>query len=257
MGAQRRRRRLYPVLGGAAALIGVVVLFRACAADDEPEPPHPTELGYPPAPEQILPEADQEHGDNVEGTPVAELADSVWLAETGEATGIPQRALAAYAGAALHIDETQSDCRLGWNTLAGIGQVESVHGHFGGSTITDDGVVEPEIIGVPLDGSEGVMEIPDTDDGELDGDEEWDRAVGPMQFIPTTWERYAQDGNLDGETDVHQYDDAALTAAVYLCDSAGDLTTDEGWNDAVTAYNQSVQYANDVADYARRYSDSG
>ncbi|WP_238385051.1 lytic transglycosylase domain-containing protein [Nesterenkonia muleiensis] len=235
-------------------MIGVVVLARSCGADGEPEPPHPAELGYPPAPQQILPEAVPQHAGNAENTPVAELPDSQWVAETAEATSIPQRALEAYAGAALHIAETQPECRLGWNTLAGIGQVESVHGHFGDSTVTEEGVVAPEIIGVPLDGSEGVMEIPDTDGGELDGDDQWDRAVGPMQFIPTTWERYAQDGNLDGEADIHQYDDAALTAAVYLCDRGDDLTTDEGWNAAVTAYNQSVEYANQVADYAQRYA---
>ncbi len=100
------------------------------------------------------------------------------------------------------------------------------------------------------------MEIPDTDGGELDGDDEWDRAVGPMQFIPTTWEQWARDGNLDGQADVHQYDDAALTAAVYLCAAGEDLTTDQGWNDAVTAYNQSVQYAVDVARHAEEYAEA-
>lgn len=189
----------------------------------------------------------------MEGHPVAEVADEGWVVETAERTGIPQRALQAYAGASAHVSETNPECGIGWNTLAGIGQVESIHGAYGDAQIDDDGNVEPPIIGVALDGSEGVMEIPDTDDGELDGDDEWDRAVGPMQFIPQTWQRYAADGNLDGEADVHNIDDAALSAAIYLCDAGGDLTTDHGWNDAVTAYNQSVEYANDVAGHAEDY----
>jgi membrane-bound lytic murein transglycosylase B len=116
-------------------------------------------------------------------------------------------------------------------------------------------MVSPSIIGIPLDGSEGVMAIADTDDGELDEDMEWDRAVGPMQFIPTTWADHAEDGNLDGEADPHQIDDAALTAARYLCENGGDVTTDDGWTTALAAYNRSVSYANDVADLAESYGE--
>lgn len=245
----RRRRAAAGVIAALLLFAMVVVIIRSMAGrGGEPDP---TELGYPSAPAQDMPEA---AGEQVDGVPLAELPDPVWVEEMGEETGIPDRALSAYAGAALRLAEDDPDCQLGWNTLAGIGQVESRHGSYGGGQIGEDGVVDPPVIGVPLDGSEGLMEIPDTDDGELDGDEEWDRAVGPMQFIPTTWEQWAQDGNLDGQADVHQYDDAALTAAVYLCASGDDLTTDEGWNDAVTAYNQSVQYANDVARYAAEWA---
>ncbi len=144
-------------------------------------------------------------------------------------------------------------CGLGWNTLAGIGAVESIHGSYLGASADADGLVSPPIIGIALDGSEGVMEILDTDGGELDGDVRWDRAVGPMQFIPTTWADFAQDGNLDGRTDPHQIDDAVLTAAHYLCASGGDLTSDDGWQGALAAYNRSVSYAHDVADLATSY----
>ncbi|TLP94252.1 hypothetical protein FEF26_12110 [Nesterenkonia salmonea] len=251
---QRRRRRLYPLLGGAAAAGVVVLVVQTCTADTEPEPPHPTELGYPPAPEQESPALNAEAGEPGE-VPITDLVDSQWVQDTAERAQIPRRAVEAYAGAAAHAELTDPDCQLGWNTLAGIGQVESIHGAFGDSSIGEDGVVDPPIVGVPLDGSEGLMEIPDTDDGELDGDDEWDRAVGPMQFIPTTWELYGQDGNLSGEANIHQYDDAALAAAVYLCDSGDDLTDDRGWNDAIGAYNQSIEYAHDVARYAERYMD--
>jgi membrane-bound lytic murein transglycosylase B len=173
--------------------------------------------------------------------------------DTAERTEIPRRALAAYAGAALWLARTEPECGLGWNTLAGIGAIESVHGTYLGARADADGMVSPSIIGIALDGSEGVMAIADTDDGELDEDQQWDRAVGPMQFIPTTWAEYAEDGNLDGEADPHQIDDAALSAAHYLCESGGDVTTDDGWTAALAAYNRSVTYAIDVADLAGSY----
>ena len=34
--------------------------------------------------------------------------------------------------------------------------------------------------------------------GRLDGDDTWDRAVGPMQFIPSTWAWSGRDGDGDG-----------------------------------------------------------
>lgn len=251
--AQRRRRRLYPAVGLAAA-IGVVIVFQACTRDTTPDP---TELGYPAAPEQHSAPPHPELGEEqVSDTPVAELSDPGWVSQTARSAQIPERALRAYAGAAARLEQTHPECGVGWNTLAGIGRVESAHGAYGGASIGADGMVDPPIIGVALDGSDGLMEIPDTDGGELDEDDEWDRAVGPMQFIPTTWEQYAADGSGTGEAEIHQYDDAALTAAIYLCESGKDLTSNEGWNDAVTAYNQSIEYANDVAAFAQTYAEA-
>ena len=195
------------------------------------------ELTYPEAPPQQIPD----------------LGDPDWIGRTAERTRIPARAVEAYAKASVELSETMPECGIGWNTLAGIGATESRHGSHGDSELGDDGVVSPPIIGVALDGSGAVAEVRDTDGGRYDGDTEWDRAVGPMQFIPETWEYYAQDGNGDGVADPHQIDDAALTAGVMLCQRGGDLTTDEGWNDAVLAYNQSLSYVNVVADRAERY----
>src|SRR5699024_9752329 len=142
---------------------------------------------------------------------------------------IPQRALDAYAGAALRIAETRREGNLGWNTLAGVGWVETSHASNDDSELNALGVAEPLITGPLWDGSEGVMEVEDTDAGEYDDDEQWDRGVGPMQFLPETWETHAVDGNLDGEMDPQQIDDAVLTAGVYLCEHAEDLTDDDEW----------------------------
>lgn len=40
------------------------------------------------------------------------------------------------------------------------------------------------------------------------------RALGPMQFLPGTWSRYAADGDGDGKADVQNVFDASLAAAV-------------------------------------------
>lgn len=245
-GPPKRPRTAPAVLAGA-----VLLALSGCAEPGETPAPD-----YPSAPDQRLPQAAAPAKPAAPGepwAPIAELADAQWLEAVAERTDIPPRALAAYTGAALLVAQTRPECGLGWNTLAGIGQVESRHGTYADSQVQQDGQVSPRIIGIPLDGAPGLAEIPDTDGGALDDDTDWDRAVGPMQFIPATWELYAQDGSRSGTADPHQIDDAALTAAVYLCESGGDLTSDEGWVDAVVGYNQSVQYVNDVAAHATDY----
>ncbi|WP_285102037.1 lytic murein transglycosylase [Promicromonospora sp. MEB111] len=242
----------------AGAVVCAAALLLAACSPGGRTWPEVLERDYPPAPAQRVPVSGENGGSGASGgdgstVPVADLADPEWLRDTAERTGIPRRALAAYAGASLRLAETLPECGLGWNTLAGIGAVESIHGSYLGASTDADGLVSPPIIGIALDGSEGVMEILDTDEGELDGDVRWDRAVGPMQFIPTTWGDHAQDGNLDGRADPHQIDDAVLTAAHYLCESGGDVTTDDGWTAALGAYNRSVSYAHDVADLATSY----
>ena len=182
------------------------------------------------------------------------LADPAWVARTAVGSGIPERALAAYAGAALRMAEENPACALGWNTLAAIGHVESEHGTIAGSSLDGGGVARPAIVGIALDGR-GVAAIPDTDGGERDGDLRWDRAVGPMQFIPSTWAVFAVDGNGDGTPDPQQIDDAALAAAAYLCSATGGpLSEPQHWIAAIASYNASVDYNNRVADAANFYS---
>ncbi|MBC7630609.1 MAG: lytic murein transglycosylase [Flavobacterium sp.] len=181
--------------------------------------------------------------------------DPGWLLRTAQRTNIPARALAAYSTAALRQADDEPGCRIAWNTLAAIGASESTHGSFGGARLDARGVARPLIIGVALDGTAGNAAINDTDGGSLDRDTRWDRAVGAMQFIPTTWARWGADGDGDGRKDPHDLDDAALGAARYLCHAGGDLGGSKGWSRAVLTYNRSVPYASKVARTATTYAE--
>ena len=128
-------------------------------------------------------------------------------------TSIPQRALEAYANAHAVLAASQPNCHITWVTLAGIAAVESKHGGFEGRTLEPDGRPSSPIIGMPLNGAPGVKSIADTDNGILDGDKIWDHAVGPFQFIPSTWAKWRADGNQDGITDPQNIDDSSLAAA--------------------------------------------
>lgn len=198
---------------------------------------------------------DDEGGPAAEAPPAAAALSTQEIASVSQATDIPRRALTAYVAAAERAERADPACRIGWNTLAGIGSSESSHGAFGGASLDDGGVARPLIIGVPLDGTAGNRAIDDTDGGVLDGDTRWDRAVGPLQFIPTTWDRWGADGDGDGVADPHDIDDAAAAAAGYLCDAGDDdLSASEGWSRAVLTYNQSGAYARKVSRTATRYA---
>ncbi|MBM7831753.1 hypothetical protein JOE59_002458 [Agromyces cerinus] len=181
--------------------------------------------------------------------------DPEWLATISEATGIPKRALSAYALAHVMIAEEDAECGLDWATIAAIGAVESDHGRHGDSKLDSNGNAQPPIIGPALDGGADVARIDDTDDGEFDGDTKWDRAVGPMQFIPSTWQKWGSDGDGDGVADPNQIDDAALSTARYLCES-GEMTNSEGWRAAVFSYNHDNDYVDKIATVALEFADS-
>jgi membrane-bound lytic murein transglycosylase B len=177
-----------------------------------------------------------------------------WVSRTAAATGIPARALSAYALAHVSIAQAKPACGLDWTTIAAIGAIESRHGSYGDSALDENGMVRPAIIGRALDG-DGVAAIRDTDDGALDGDVTWDRAVGPMQFIPSTWARWGIDANGDGVADPSQIDDAAHATALYLC-ASGPMTSPEGWREAVFSYNHDNDYVDKVATIANGYAAS-
>ena len=180
-------------------------------------------------------------------------ADAGWLAQAAAQTGIPARALRAYVAAAGATNLASPGCGIGWNTVAAVGFVESRHGAYGGGSLDSAGQASGPVVGPSLDGN-GFAAIADTDAGALDGDSRWDRAVGPMQFIPSTWELAGRDGNGDGTADPFNIDDAALSAAGYLCAHGRDLTTNNGWTQAVYSYNQSDTYLVQVRDQATAYA---
>jgi membrane-bound lytic murein transglycosylase B len=167
--------------------------------------------------------------------------------------GIPSVALTAYQRAETVINSADTSCHLPWQLIAAIGRVESDHGRVGGSLLDDDGVARPAIYGIPLDGSRGTAVITDTDAGLLDGDSDYDRAVGPMQFIPSTWSVVGVDADADSQRDPQDIHDAALATAVYLCSGSDDLATDEGRRASVFRYNHSEQYVDLVLAFYAAY----
>lgn len=177
------------------------------------------------------------------------------VVSTASTAGIPSAALAAYQRAETVINAADATCNLSWQLVAAIGRVESDHGRFGGNTLDDQGVARPGIFGIALDGTNGTQAIPDTDAGQFDGDAVWDRAVGPMQFIPSTWSVVGVDADGDGRRDPQDIDDAGLASAVYLCSGEDDLSSVAGQRAAVYRYNHSESYVDLVLSIMTAYLD--
>ncbi|MGH3493466.1 MAG: lytic transglycosylase domain-containing protein [Sciscionella sp.] len=179
---------------------------------------------------------------------------TTWATRVSRLTGVPERALWAYGNAELALRAAEPGCHLSWATLAGIGRVESDHGRFGGARIEPNGDESKPVIGVPLNGSGGTAAIGATGGGTYDGDPVFDHAVGPMQFIPSTWRKYASDGNGDGIGNPQNIDDAALGAARYLCVGGRNMGTATGWWSGLMSYNNSVEYGQKVFGLADEYA---
>lgn len=184
-----------------------------------------------------------------------QLLDFASASATVGTTDIPRLVLDAYQKAAATMARRAPQCRVAWTAIAAIGKVEANHGRYRGAQFTLNGDVYPRILGIPLDGTRSAL-ITDTDAGVLDGDLVYDRAVGPMQFIPSTWARIAEDGNRDGVRDPNNIYDAALGTAAYLCRAvpSGGLDTEEGLRPAVFSYNRSQAYVDLVLTWARTYA---
>ena len=166
--------------------------------------------------------------------------------------GIPGIALDAYHRATDRLNAATPACEMDWTLLAGIGQVESNQGRgrfdVHGNTIG-------RILGPRLDGSvPGTAVITDTDGGRFDGDPEFDRAVGPVQFIPSTWALLGRDGNDDGVSDPNNIYDGALAAATLLCDQGGSMADPAARTRAILAYNNSLAYVANVNAWAHGYA---
>lgn len=165
---------------------------------------------------------------------------------------IPALVLDAYVRGAAAANRRTPSCRIHWSALAAIGRTESGHARSGGASLTLAGDVAPRILGPRLDGN-GFALITDTDAGTFDGDLEFDRAVGPMQFIPTTWRSSGEDGNGDGRRDPNNVYDGVTAAGMYLCRSRLPLDIEGNLFTAALNYNHSSAYATQIVNLARGY----
>lgn len=245
----------------AGRLVAGALVFVACIAlivtigMDRPEAETSTARGSgvpdagSVAPEQGLPApVDRPHAsDDVQ-------LDS-WSRQVAKATGVPVRAVRAYGLAEMWMRSEAPGCHLAWSTLAGVAMVESRHGTSGGAAIDATGTLTRSVIGPALDGADGLPRVADTDGGRVDGDLRWDRAVGPMRLLPAVWTEWRARAARDGaEPDPQHVDDAALTAARFLCDAGGDLASPRGWWRAMGAQDQSQGFARRVYAAAQEYA---
>ena len=167
--------------------------------------------------------------------------------------GIPGVVLQAYKLAANRVAAESPQCRLPWFLLAGIGRIESNHASNG--SVDQYGTTINPIAGPVLDGSlAGNAVIRDTDGGRIDGDATHDRAMGPMQFIPSTWASWGSDANGDGKSDPNNVFDATYSAGRYLCAGVSDIMAEKNKVSAVLRYNHSMEYVANVLSWAGAYA---
>jgi membrane-bound lytic murein transglycosylase B len=163
---------------------------------------------------------------------------------------IPAMALSAYRNAERMMAAAYPACGVSWNLLAGIGRIESMHAN-GGATDASGTAVRP-IYGPTLDGTlpgnEVIVQSRSADRVN------YARAMGPMQFLPGTWSRYASDGDGDGKADVQNLYDSTLAAARYLCSGGLNLRDPNQVMAAILRYNNSVAYARNVLGWAAAYA---
>jgi membrane-bound lytic murein transglycosylase B len=74
-------------------------------------------------------------------------------------------------------------------------------------------------------------------------------ALGPMQFLPSTWKEYGIDGNGDGIANIMDPEDAIPSAAAYLKDGGAP----EDWYAALYTYNRAGWYVRKVLGVAESY----
>ncbi|MDI5979022.1 hypothetical protein QDK53_22660, partial [Amycolatopsis magusensis] len=109
-------------------------------------------------------------------------AGATATAVPGSVPGIPGTMLAAYVQAAQRVTAIRPQCQgMRWSSLAGVAEVESRHA--AGHAIAANGDITPPILGPELDGSGvgGNVTPVRNPDGSFA------RALGPFQFLSTTW----------------------------------------------------------------------
>ena len=159
-------------------------------------------------------------------------------------------ALNAYRNAESMMAGAYPACGISWNLLAGIGRIESMHAN-GGATDARGTPVQP-IYGPALDGTLAGNEV--IVQSVQAGRVTFARAMGPMQFLPGTWARYASDGDGDGKADVQNLYDSTLAAARYLCSGGLNLRDPSQVMAAILRYNNSTAYAQNVLGWAAAYA---
>ncbi|MGC4934599.1 lytic transglycosylase domain-containing protein [Gordonia sp. DT30] len=160
--------------------------------------------------------------------------------------GIPGVVLQAYKLAADRVASENPACKLPWFLLAGIGRIESNHADNG--SVDQYGTTINPIEGPALDGSLAGNEVIRNTDGSHA------RALGPMQFIPSTWAAWGTDANGDGKADPNNIFDATYSAGRYLCAGVSDIMSDKNKVAAVMRYNHSLEYAQNVLAWAAAYA---
>jgi len=169
--------------------------------------------------------------------------------------GMSLLALDAYIAGAESMTDLAAECVISWEILAAIGEIESKHGTLGNRWIAPNGNLSSGLLGPLLDGSAFAL-VKDSDNGSYDGSHEFDRALGPMQFLPSTWLRHGVDGNADGFNDPQNIYDAAAGAANYLCELGKERKT-ANIEVRLRGYNDSTSYIIKVMDTADRYRNQG
>jgi membrane-bound lytic murein transglycosylase B len=267
--ASRRERRITAAIvvtavSAVGALPAAAAVFAAPAEESRAAPePSTTMEAVMPSAEPVAPAAMvpplPTSGPAAASAPEVPAApggriDPVWVSDMSARTGIGAVALQAYGLASIRLRDERPSCHLGWTTLAGVGAIESGHGTSHGASLQANGTTTIAILGPALDGSSGMARIPsDEQSMKWHGDERWDHAVGPMQFIPSTWRKWGSDGDGDGEPNPNNAFDAAYAAARYLCASGADLATHDGWTRAIYSYNHSDAYVRKVLARANAY----
>ena len=168
---------------------------------------------------------------------------------------VPGRALAAYQRAAVVMEEAAPDCHLTAPLLAAIGKVESDHGRLGAWKLGPRARMFPALIGTPVARpSRHLPPLPDTDGGTWDHDPDADHPLGPLQLLPSLWQRIAVDGDGDGLRSPYDLDDAALALGVALCNKHADLADWQDRRAALRTQNDRPRYVHEVEAFRRAYA---
>ncbi|MFI1798930.1 lytic transglycosylase domain-containing protein [Streptomyces sp. NPDC020379] len=233
------------LVASLTAAVGVSPPHHTADADEPtPGPDNPQSLPHG-TPNLTLPDLRPHSPGGLPGTPGAggDKPDG--------STGIPATALDAYKKAEAQARTELPDCHIPWQLIAGIGKVESEHGTIYGTHLLPDGTTDKPILGPALTGREFAL-VRDTDGGFWDGDTQYDHAVGPMQFIPSTWKHIGADGN-GGYKNPNNIYDAALGTARYLCAGGRDMNKPGDLDKAILSYNPSRAYVKSVVAWMRAY----